>query len=176
MSALPISPLSLDQFTRDLWGEYDAAAISQLAPLAAEACYQPKFYKSPATANEIVPGFGYISHGLEITPGSIIYGFYLPGVVSTSAPPQWNVQITDSSLNHKFWDDPIPSFLIGSFKPCYLSALAFPAGGQIGSFPNLLNAPHPVVGNGLFLVELWETSGSQQRIELVIGVLEVVDP
>ena len=43
----------------------------------------------------------------------------------------------------------------------------------MGSFPNLLTAPYPVVGSGLFTVEIQETSGEQQRIQLVFGVLEV---
>ena len=45
---------------------------------------------------------------------------------------------------------------------------------RIGSFPNLLDLPYPVVGDGLFLVEFWETSGAAQRVELVLGVLEAV--
>lgn len=171
---LPLSPLSLDALTRDYWGHYDAAAIAQLAPLAYERCFQPKWYKAPAAAQEVVAANGYAAYGLVITPGSILFGFYLPAVLSTNAPPQWNVQITDQVLNRKFWDDPVPSIMVGNFKPTYLSALAFPAGGKCGSFPNLLCAPYPVVGNGLFYVELWETSGSQQRIELVLGVLENV--
>jgi hypothetical protein len=44
----------------------------------------------------------------------------------------------------------------------------------MGSFPNLLSSPYPVVGDGLFLVELWESSGAVQRIELLFGVLEAV--
>ena len=41
------SPLSLDQLTRDIWGAYDPIVIAQLAPLAAENCYQPRFTKVP---------------------------------------------------------------------------------------------------------------------------------
>jgi hypothetical protein len=49
----------------------------------------------------------------------------------------------------------------------------------MGSFPNLLCAPHPVVGSGQFDVEIQNTgvdgdgNGIEQRIELVFGVLEV---
>lgn len=180
--APPISPLSLNQLTRDYWGHYDAAVIAQLAPLSLEACYQPKFYKAPATAQEVVAANAYVTYGLKITPGDLIYGFYLPALVSTSAAPQYNIQITDENIHRtdgrprKFWDSPIPSFFLANYKPCFLNGLAYPAAGAIGSFPNLLNAPYPVVGDGLFLIEFWETSGVQQRIELVIGCLEVVDP
>jgi hypothetical protein len=177
-----ISPMSLDALTYDYWGFYDAAVIAQLAPLSRETCYQPKFYKAPATAQEVVPANGYVTYGLKITPGSLIVGVYLPALVSTAQAPQYNLQITDENIHRsdgrprKFWDSPIPSFFLANYKPTFLSSLAYPAAGAIGSFPNLFNAPYPVVGDGLFLVEIWETSGAQQRIELVIGCLEVVEP
>lgn len=169
---LPLSPLSLDALTRDYWGHYDAYAIATLAPLAYESCYQPKMYKAPAEANELIPGKGYSAYGLSITPGSLIYGFYLPALLSSSAPPQWNVQIKDEALNRRLWDDPIPSVLIANLKPTYLGQLAFPTAGYVGAFPNLLCAPYPVVGKGTFYVELWNPTANQQRVELVIGVLE----
>lgn len=174
LQPLPLSPLSMDALTRDYWGQYDAYAIAQLAPLAYEDCFQPKFYKAPAQSNELIPAGGYAAYGLSITPGSLIFGFYLPALLSTNAPPQWNVQITDESLVRKFWDDPIPSLLIGNMKPMYLSQLAFPSAGYAGSFPNLLPVPYPVVGRGTFYVELWNPTAAQQRVELVIGVLENV--
>ena len=174
-SKLAMSPLQLDCLSRDYWGHYDAWVISQLASLAENECYQPKFYKAPASSDELVPAFGAVEYGLKITPGSLIFGFYLPGLVSTLAPPQFNVQIIDQSLRHKFWDEPVASVFLGNFKPTALSANPLLASGGIGSFPNLLNCPHPVVGDGLFMVQMWETSGAAQRLELIIGVLEVTD-
>ena len=187
---LPISPLSLDALTRDTWGSFDAAAIRQLAPLADELCYRPRLYKSPDSPSEVMPANGYVSHGLKITPGSLIYGFYLPAELVGSVggelppgltaitPPQFNVQITDTSLGHKLFDEPVPSLFLANFKPTYYSAVFVIA----GSFPNLLCAPYPVVGSGLFMVELWNTAGYlnaggafvgvSQRVELVIGTLE----
>lgn len=169
---LALSPLSLDAFTRDYWGHYDAYAIAQLAPLAYERCYQPKLYKAPAEAQELIAGKGYAAYGLSITPGSLIYGFYLPSLLSTNAPLQWNVQIKDESLDRHFWDDPIPSVLIGNLKPTFLGQLGYPTSGTLGCFPNLLCCPYPVVGKGTFYVELWNPTANQQRVELVIGVLE----
>lgn len=168
---LPLSPLSLDCLTRDLYGAFDAAAIAQLAPLAENTCYQPKFYKAPATSDEVIAGNGYASYGLKITPGSIIYAIYLPPVSLTSPlPPQFNVQVTDQSLKMAWYDQPVPSYFLGNCKPTYLSS----SQDIMGSAPSFLVAPYPVVGNGLFLVEIWETSGDEQRIELVFGVLEPV--
>jgi hypothetical protein len=142
--------------------------------LAAESCYQPKFYKTPADADEVITANDYVAYGLKITPGSIIFGFYLPcdpntGNLAHSVPPAFNVQITDVALEHKWFDDPVSSLFLANYKPEYQSARF----SQTGSFPNLLCAPYPVVGSGLFMVEITETSGEDQRIELVFGVLEV---
>jgi hypothetical protein len=181
MKALPISPLSLNQLTRDYWGQFDPAIIAQLAPLANDPCYQCKLYKAPADDQELFAAYGYATYGMRITPGSLIFGYYLPAVVNTesatlSAPGKFTVQITDVSLQHKFWDEPISSLLLSNFKPTYQSAItsaSAPAGARnMGSFPHLMVAPHPVVGSGQFDIEIQETSGAAQRIQFVIGVLE----
>lgn len=174
MNSIPISPLSLNQLTRDYWGQYDPATIAQLAALANDPCYQIKFYKAPADDQEVFAAYGYVTYGLRITPGSIIFGFYLPCVVNLesirlSVPPQFTVQITDVSLEHRFWDQAVSSLMLANFKPIFQNGVTT----GMGSFPNLLCAPHPVVGSGQFDVEIQETSGAAQRIQLVIGVLEV---
>ena len=176
--SLAISPLQLDCLTRDYWGHYDPWVISQLAPLAENTCYQPKFYKAPSSDMEIVPAYGQVEYGLKITPGSLIYGIQLPGLLTgqtTYAPPQWNVQVIDTSLEHKWWDEAVPSFFLGNFKPTALVANPLLADGAVGSFPSLFSAVYPVTGDGLFMVQIWETSGAQQRIEMVFAVLEVTD-
>ena len=168
-----LSPLSLNQLTRDLWGQLDPAAIAQLAPLADDQCYRPKFYKAPAGSQEVMDANTYAAFGLKITSGSLIYGFYLPCVPAVvpvnSVPPEFLVQITDSSLTRKLFDDPVSSLFLANYKPTMQSNFLV----QAGSFPRLLCAPYPVVGDGVFMIEFWETSGVQQRVELVIGVLEV---
>lgn len=181
--SLPISGLSLNQLTRDYWGSYDAAAIAQIAGLSGDACYTIKFYKAPDDSQEVFPAFGYVSCGLRITPGSLIWGFCLPCLATTGSavigsdtlPPQFTVQITDQSLlidgePHKWFSDPISSAFLANYKPTYESLV--PA-AMLGSFPNLLRRPYPVVGSGLFTVEMQETEGIEQRLELVFGVLEV---
>src|SRR5262249_31756473 len=152
----------LDTLVRDYWGHYDASAIAQLAPLAGETCYQPKIYKAPDSAKEVFSANAAKTTGLQITPGSIIYGFYLPALFSTLQAPQFAVQITDTSLNHDWFDEFIPSYFLANCKPTYLSALD----ELFGSFPNLIEAPYPVVCTGLFKVQIRETSGSSQRIQL----------
>lgn len=183
MVELSISPLQLDALSRDYYGHFDAWAIGALAALANDDCYQPKFYKAPASQDELIAANGYVSYGLRITPGSLIWGFCLPALVSTQAAPAYLVQVTDQALRRKWWDEPVPSFFLANFKPCGLSDNSLATTGQIFSFPNLLNAPYPVVGEGLFLTEFWDTTGgtsgpqgSAQRLELVFGVLEAVGP
>ena len=176
MKQLAISPLSLNQYSRDLWGQFDPLAIAQLSPLADDPCYQPKLYKAPAEGQEVVAAYDYVTYGLKITPGSLVYGFYLacnavPGAGTwISAPPQFNVQITDANLDHKLFDDPVPSVFLANAKSTFQSITR---DAIVGSTPNLLCTPHPIVGNRPLLIELWEASGAAQRIELVLGVLEV---
>ncbi len=175
MSDLAISPLQLDSLTRDYYGHYDAYVMAQLAPLANNDCYQPKFYKAPASSDEVIVAGGNAQYGLKITPGSLIYGFYLPGLISTLRPLPFSVQITDTSLRHKFFDEPVPSIFLANFKPTGVSTNPLLVSGAIFfSFPSLLNAPYPVVGSGLFKVDIWNTGATTQRIELIFGVLEAV--
>ena len=108
MIEIPISPLELDPLTRSYWGQWDAYTIGQLAPLAKNQCYKPKFYKAPASGDELIGAYQYATYGLRIPPGDIIFGFYCPALVSSAAAPAYNLQITDSALDHKFWDEPIP--------------------------------------------------------------------
>ena len=169
-----ISPLSLNPLTRDTWGSFDAAVLAQFADLSDQTCYQQKFYKAPNSQLELIGANQYVPYGLKITPGSIIFGFYLPmipnaGNIPGSAPGKYTVQITDVSLQHEWFSAPLASLFLSNYKPTQQSN----GFSGAGSFPNLLTCPYPVVGSGLFMVEIQETSGEQQRIELVFGVLEV---
>lgn len=174
--AVPISPLSLNPLTRDLWGEFDASAIAQLGPLASDPCYRIKFYKAPADNQELLPANGYAAYGLKISSGSLLFGFYLPSIFNPGNPPAsvplaYTVQITDVDLEHKLFTEPKSSLFLSNCKPTYLTTAGVPAGG----FPNLLTSPYPVVGRGAFKIDIQDTSGVQQRVELVMGVLEVCD-
>jgi hypothetical protein len=170
-SAFPISPLSLDGLTRDTWGQFDAAIIAQLAPLAENSCYQPKIYRAPSQSDEVLANGAYASYGLKITPGAIICAYYLgPASDATNIPVGFNAQITDQSLKHDWFDQPVPSVFLANDRPTYIGV----SQGIVGSAPCFLDAPYPVVGTGLFLVQLWNNSGAQQRIELVFGVLEPI--
>ena len=167
----PFSPLSLDSLTRDYWGSVDAAAIAQIAPLSEDECYQPKLYRAPALSNELLLANGYASYGMKVTPGAILYGIYLPVNPFTGLPGAFSVQITDQSLKRKLFSQPIASYFLANNKPAFLTSI-----GELlqACFPYLFTCPYPVCGTGLFLVEIWETSGNPQRVELVVGAFEPV--
>jgi hypothetical protein len=170
-----ISPLSLDSLTRDLWGEFDAYAIAQLAALNQAGCYDPKLYRAPSIADEVFAAYAYVAYGIRIRPGSLILGFQLPVDPTTNRPATFNVQITDSNYRmgqeggHKWFSEPMPSYFLGNYKNTGLDARLT----EMGCFPNLEAYPYPVVGDSPFLIEIWETSGAAQRIEFVLQVAEV---
>jgi len=173
-AVMAYSPLLLGQLHRDTWGSFDAAAIAQLAGLAEESCYSIKFYKAPADNQEVVAGQGYVPYGLRITPGSIIFGIYLPAIPNPtvpflSAPPAFTLQVRDEALEYDWFDDPISSLFLSNYLPCSMET----TGVLVCSSPYLLDAPHPVVGSGLFSLDIQSTSVETQRIELIFGVLEV---
>lgn len=156
-----ITPLQIDSYTRDMWSEFDALAIAQLAPLAYDPCYRPRVYVGLDIDAQFVPAREYRSYGLRIPRGSLIYGFYCGTPVT---PSPWNIQITDLSLDDAngrpctFWSSPVSQNFVSNQKG--------------PNYPNLRPAPHPVTGNGNFLVEVWSQLDTDQWIVPLIGVLE----
>ena len=178
---LPIGPLSLDQMGRDTWGIFDPLVVAKLGPLAQERCYQHKFYKTPLSSQEVLPPFGFVTQTLQITPGSLLYGVYLPALFTTFQAPLWNIQIVDKSgaEDYQLFDQPIPAFFLANYRITYQGTLPFPSAlgrtGQVGSAPSLFDEPYAITGNGILLIQIWESSGVTQRIECVLGVLELIE-
>ena len=121
-----------------------------------------------------------VNHGLLNSPDLlgwlftaflICAGLFNAGAPPTSVPLAFTVQITDVDLEHKWFTEPKSSLFLANCKPTYQTTAGVPQGG----FPNLLTSPYPVVGRGAFKIDIQDTSGTQQRVELVIGVLEVCD-
>jgi len=171
---IPISPLSLNQLTRDYWGQYDPAIIAQLAALANDPCYAQKFYKAPGDNQEVIEGYGFVTYGMRVTPGSIIYGVHQPMILdledpTLSKPLDFTIQVYDVSLDHLWEDDPVSSLMWSNLKPTYQDA----ATTNVGSFPYLFCAPYPVTGSGQIDVQIQSTSPDAQRIQLIFGVFEV---
>jgi len=152
-----INSLSLYPFYRETWGYFDPLAIAQLSPLAYDDCYQPKLYKAPDDDQEVLPAGGYLKYGLEITPGSLIWGIY--HVTEDTSAPGFVFSVTDMSLGIELFDK-TPDLFVSNSGP--------------GFFPWLMNGPYPVVGSGLFSVEFWNNSGGSLRCNMIFGVCEVV--
>lgn len=153
-----ISPLQHDNFTRDLWGDFDTAAIQQMMPIAASKCYRPMFYKVPDSDQELMNNNAYAEYGFTITPGSLICGFYavIPNVIYKN----WLFHLRDLSLAHDLFDQPVPGVMVQNQQKTW-------------TYPNLLSSPYPVVGSGQFLAKLWNQTGNQTRIQCVLMVAEV---
>lgn len=152
-----LCPMSQNPFTRDLWGESDAYILANVEPAMYDECYLPKIYRSPDITQEVLTATGpgaYVAHGLGITPGSILLGWYFP---ATFQQVEASVQITDVGLDHKFFNDPIPWAYLSNGKP-------FAA--------NLVLVAYPIVEPGRLLVEFWNTSGEELRVQLPFVVLE----
>lgn len=181
-----VGVLSTDQLVRDLWGNYDAPVIAILAQLANDPCYTQKFYKAPADDQEVFQPLEYKEYGMKVTPGSLIYGIYQPFPINTfssSVSPvfaPYTVQVHDDSLDRNLFDDSISCLFLQNYKPTFqanfTNARAVDPGDAIrnqGSFPNLLCYPYPVVGSGIFTVQMQSISNLVERLELVFGVLEI---
>lgn len=153
------NPLTNYPFYRETWGYFDPVAMAQLSPLANDDCYQPKFYKAPDDDQEFIATGKYLKYGLEITPGSIIWGAFHVAA-NGAAAPGFVFKMTDMSLGIELWDKPTPDLFFSNAGP--------------GFFPWLLNAPYPVVGTGLFNCEFWNNSGGPLRCNMIFGVCEVV--
>ena len=161
-----INSLSLDPFFRETWGSFNPVAIAQLSPLAYDDCYITKYYKAPDDDQEVLGGTDvdgnaiplYLKYGLEITPGSLIWGIYhLPANGTDS--PGFVFKMTDMSLGIELFDIPMPDLFFTDNAPGYR--------------PWLFNSPYPVVGSGLFNCEFWNNSGGPLRCNMIFGVAEV---
>ncbi len=159
MIATPsLSPLYLQQFTREVWSEYDAYVMAQLEPAIRDGCYEPKVYKSPDITQELISANGYQAHGLSLTPGALFLGFIYPLTSPTASDfTKVNIQIEDVGLQHKFFSGPIPWYMLSNMK--------------LG-MPNLICVPHPIVQPGRLMVEFWNVTAEELRTQLQYIVLE----
>jgi len=156
-----INSLSLYPAWRDTWGSFDPIALAQLAPLAYDDCYQPKYYKAPDDDQEILAAGGYLKYGLKITPGSLITHIFHTPATGGFDVPGFVWKITDMVLGIEIFSEPVPDiFVCNNTQP--------------GPFPWLMNAPYPVVGTGLFNVEFWNYTDESLRVNMILGVQEVV--
>lgn len=168
-----LNSLSLYPFWRDTWGSFDPLAQAQLQPLAYDDCYQPKWYKAPDDADEILKAGAYLEFGLEITPGSIITHICHPPAIGNFNNPGFAFKITDMSMGIEVWDVPTPDMFVSNGGNIPGDLWGASADFIPGPFPWLFSGPYPVVGSGLFKVEFWNNSGAALRCNLIFGVQEV---
>ena len=164
-----IGPLSLDPLIRDVWGSYNPLVLAQLGQLAYEDCYRPRFYRVPDPQNEVIPVRGYVEFGLEVTPGSLLFGTLVASNPVTGVPFSFTFNLEDLSTGWSLADEPIPSVFLANYHPTVLDAFSL----RMASFWNLWDSPYPVVGMGKFRAKIQNTDTAARRIEVVIGAFEV---
>jgi hypothetical protein len=167
-----LGSLWLDSLIRATWGSYNPLVLAQLDSLVNEDCYTPKIYRIPDPQTEVIAAGKYCEFGLEITPGSLLYGFLLPCDPITGIPQPFTFQLKDMSTGHTFFDEAVPSVLLANYHTEVLDARV-PAQS---CFWNLLDAVYPVVGTGLFRAQIQSTAAigtAPARIEIGVGALEV---
>jgi hypothetical protein len=148
-----LSPFHLNQYTREVWSEYDAYVLAILEPALRANCYTPKIYKAPDITQEVITPDGYVQYGLKITPGALWIGYIFP---SDFEATEIEIQITDMGLDHRRYSDPVPWYIASNGKM---------------DMPNL-QEPHPIVAPGLLIVEFWNVTDSNFRTQLQLIALE----
>ena len=152
-----VSPLQIDSYTRDLWGEFDPLAIAEISPLAYDPCLRPKIIVCLDPTSQQVPALGYAQTVIRIRPESYILGFLCGS--SYGGTPLYTFQAKDLELNRTLFAQPISQSLL-------VNTLGV-------NYPNLLNEPYPVVGKGRWLFEVWN---QQDTAALICPLLLTLEP
>jgi hypothetical protein len=155
---MSLSSLALDSSWRDYSGVWNSYVEPQVSPLEESICHAPRFATIPPLAQQIIPASGKLNYNFHLVSGSIIWGFWVATRVS------FVVQLTDVNLGHKFCQEPEDA-----------NDGLFTVGSNRGRFPSftLLPTPWPVVGDGLFTLEMWGAPGA--RVWMILGVGEVTE-
>jgi hypothetical protein len=161
-----VTPLQIDSYTRDLWGEFDPLAIAELSPVAYDSCYRPKIIVGLDSEAQSVPANGYAEAVIKLLPGSLVVGFLFGNEYTNESGYQFNIQITDLELDHEFFSEPVSqSFLANQQGMATL-------GVDNVNYPNLLSSPYPVTGKGRFLFQIWNQTDSVLSVIPLVLTLE----
>ena len=155
---------SLQLFTeyRDWVGEWAPPAIAQLSPINTNRCFATRYYLTPSFDKQVCPANGYIETSVSVRPGSLVWGIFYRPIPDVSLGFSFNLRSV--ALDLPLFSEPVPSEFI--------------TGGDNLSRPGgvILPCPYPSVGNGLFKVQFWNRSETQeQRIAVVLAAAEVVE-
>lgn len=155
---MSLDSLSLYSEWRDYYGMWNPLVEPQFAPIERSGCHAPRLARIPDVLNQVVPASGKIEYNFHLVPGSLIWGLWAYMTNTSNA-----IQLTDVNLGHQFFQAPVTISLL------------LTAGANEGRFPSytMLPTPHPVVGDGLFTLEVWGDPGDVAAI--ILGVAEVTD-
>ena len=153
------TPFELLPSWSDSWGLWNSRALAAQAWLENERCLKARLALAPNAAAQTIPLSGQIDYNVRLVPGSVVFGFVLP--LSAAGSEDIRIQVTDVALNHQWFQEPLSLASLGvtGVRECWFERSI------------LLPCPHPVVGDGLFRVELWGPVGSSAFI--IFHVAEV---
>lgn len=135
------------------------------APIEESRCHAPRYAVLPDAIHQTIPASGKIEYSFRLVPGSLITAFWALGksTLSSNSGNPFTIQLRDVELEHDFFQQPVQTdFLITK-------------GADKGRFPSftLMPAPHPVVGDALYTLEVWGTPGD--TFIMILLVAEVTD-
>lgn len=156
---MALSSLALDSSWVDFYGDWASAVEPFVKAIENSGCHAPRLALVPDIYNQVIPASGKIEYNFHLPPGSLIWGFWA-GQMSNL---ENQLQITDVALGYTLFQDPITAKFLVTY------------GSEVGRFPSymILPGPHPVVGDGLFTLEVWGDPGDVAA--LILGVAEVTD-
>lgn len=161
-----ITPFQLDAAWRDYINLWSPPANAQFAPIQDSSCYLPRIRMIPDTTSQIMPASGKLQYNFTAVSGSIMWALW----AGPFAQLPFTFQLTAIDVNHKLFQE-----------PC--STQGLPNSGNIAnglintnltlSSYNyaLLPTPWPVIGDGLFKLEIWGTP--TLRYFVILGFAEV---
>lgn len=153
----------------EIWGEYLPFAIRSWLPIIEAGCFVPRWYDAPLNALQYMTIGQYSSWSLQIPAGSFILEVMHS---NQAAPPEtdagvftsgyFNVQITDTGLQHEWFSNPVPDHLFYK-KP-----------STEGRNGHVLPKPYPVVSPGNFQIERWCTQTGRCELLFMVAVPKAV--
>lgn len=142
-----MTQIELRGIWRDYWGRWDSKSSGHVADLNDPERFRPSFYSVPSRLSQTLAAGEYAQAQISITPGSFVWGLAHPSAAD------FVFQITDLSLGHEWFNQPISDYCIESaFWP--------------------LPEPYPVVYPGLFRIEVWNGFAGSATCELILCVAE----
>lgn len=139
--------------TRDYFGNWSPNPIANLDPINNPECFRATWFSAPKYNERVVPQAGYRQSQLALPPGGYLHSI---GVSDLFAGNDFQVLITDLTLQRQLWNAPIESAVLRHD-------------------PFILPDIYPIVAPGLFRVEIWNPSTDSGDI-LAEVVLICVEP